>query len=415
MRLSAGTLIILIVGVLAAIGGAMLLKEYLKEEPVAATPPPPPTFAIALGDLQPGRVLTVGDIGLVREPNLIAALERQAEAQSNGAEDVTSPYLRQRLDEEGNPIEGAYALSLPMDTLTSPQDLIGRRVKDNIPAGTPFQASFLYPEGYRPALTTEVKDGRGIYTVGITNFLPGDQDVRNLRADVLFRNNPMNDIPGFDPIPEQTVVLVRDARILEAGEPYVADAYGQATDSGGSATRGREQALTDVTLAVSIEDGAKLLTAQDNGDLTLVLYSDDSDAGTEISTTDDAVASVKLTDFLQATPTPPAEIEIEPYDTTIFRGTDGFSNNSFAFNDLLRELQEVGAIEIKMDPKATDDPNPAVVTVPLNQPSNSGQRNSGAGTNASTAGLDTAGNVGSGGAVDSGGGGGSAVGSGGGG
>ncbi|MDA7978717.1 MAG: hypothetical protein MPJ50_08100 [Pirellulales bacterium] len=375
MKLSVATLTMMLVFVLVAIGGGLALREYLKEEEVVA-PPAPRIFAVALTDLQAGRVLTQNDIGLLPEPGLKQELVRQAETDAEG--NLTSPHLRRRLDLEGNPVEvngeAQYDLNLPMDVIANPGDLIGRRVKENVAKGTPYQASMFYAEGYRPALTTEVNDGRGVFTVPITNFIPGDQDVTNLRADVLFRNRAQEQ-PGFEPIPEQTVVLVQDARILEAGEPYVPVSAGTSTESGGSGGSA-DRVWTDVTLAVSRDAGAKLMSAQPNGDLMLMLYAPDS-AGTEITTDDGRPASVKVTDFLEATPTPAPEVEIEPYDTIMFRGTNGFSNNSFSFDDLLRELAEVGAIDINLQPKDDDlAAHPARLTVPLNQPSNTGQRSS---------------------------------------
>ncbi len=389
MRLSAATLMVMIVFVLAAIIGAVALRNYLQQETVVA-PPAPRQWAIAISDLPPGRVLEISDIGFIEEPELVRRLVASARQAAGDGELVLPAYIIERRDAEGNAVmddqgNTVYDFNPPLNTIRETEFLVGRRVKENITMGSPYQASMFYSQGYRPPLTSELTDDRGLYQVAISNFQPGEQDLTNLRADVLFRNKRQDDVPGYEAIPEQTVLLVKDARIMEAGAPYFPNSSGGGSPESGFAGGNTERLLTDVTLAVSRDDGAKLMAAQNNGDLSLVLYGPESNQGTEISTEQNPQASVKLTDILEATPTPAPEIEIEPYDTIIFRGTSGFSNNSFSFDDLLRELAEVGAIEIKMDPQDNDlAANPARLTVPLNQPSNQG---GGSGVNSASAAL----------------------------
>lgn len=373
MRLSAGTLLVIILFVMLTVVGFVAVRDYLAEKPV---PPPPPEmeYAIAITDLPKDRVITKSDIGIVGASTLIGILEAQGEA--------GKPYLTTVLDDKGQPVmvngRERHRLNLPSDVMSAAmveQFIVGRRVKvDNIPASAPLQPSMFFSQGYRPPITEAVKDGRGVMTVNFTEFLPGDQDVRHLRADVVFRNRPITDMPGYDPIPEQTTVLVKNVEILEAGAPFYASGSAKRADGGGATEP--QKILTPVTLAVDADAAAKLTAAQNYGDLMLVLYR--TSPTQEISTIDDSgAAGLTVADLLQAKPTvaPAPEINIEPFSTMIFRGTQGFAPNSFNFSDLLRELQEVGAIEIKMDPKDNGKlVNPALVTVPLNQPSNTGQR-----------------------------------------
>ena len=176
-------------------------------------------------DLEPGKPLTLPDVGLV-------------------------PMRRAEM----------AARNLPPDTMANPSQIIGRMLRVPMKKGDPFTPDKFYPDGAGPSIAERLKPGQRAVTIAITGAdaiagfaVPGSM------VDVVFRSKAL---PPDEP--EETMTLIQDAEILALGNNSVIGKLGGINTG---------SALNPVTLAVNADDASKLILVEGKGDLSLTLRS----------------------------------------------------------------------------------------------------------------------------------------------
>ncbi len=225
-RVSAGTMTVAIFAVLIGLGGAYAVRQYLNQPvPVAETPPARaprvPFVPLASADLTPGRVITLGDVALAQ----------------------LTPEQQKKL-------------KVPGESMTNPQQIIGRVLKNPIPKGRSFLSSDLYPQGMGPSIADRLKPGLRAVSVPITSVGsvagwagPGAE------VDVMFRTLESEEIP------ETTVTLVENVEVLALDEASM------------PGTMNNNKRVTMITLAVSPQQATALKVVEARGELSLALRS----------------------------------------------------------------------------------------------------------------------------------------------
>jgi len=237
-RISPATLLLAIFAVLFGLLGAYAVQQqYAKQpavEPVAAAPQPPVIVPMASTDLKAGRRITLGDVALVS---------------------VTRDQMR--------------AQGISESYMSSPQQIIGRVLRDDLEKGKTFSATALYPEGTGPGVADMLDPGQRAVTVpvaideAVAGFaMPG------VWVDVLFRSEGDQEREH----PETTVTLIERVKVL---------AFNQETLEGARSAQEGRRRTTDaaVTLSVSPEQAAALRVVDARGALSLALrHPDDMDS-----------------------------------------------------------------------------------------------------------------------------------------
>ena len=306
-RISAGTMTLGIVAVLFGLVGAYTVREYLQSEPVVVAPTPPPAeelvqVPLASIDLPAGKQLALGDIALVS----MTAAEMQAR-------------------------------ELPLEkTMLSPQQIIGRVLREPVTASSPFLVTSLYPEGMGPSLADRLKPGLRAITVPITQSgaLDGFAGPSSF-VDVLLRTHA-RESNGKVEIPEATFPLIEGIEVLAVGS--------NATPG----TRGSQRATT-VTLAVTPEQASILKTVEGRGTLSLALRS-----SLELTATTYRSEKITLEDLLGIK----IEPEPKPFVSEIYRGT---SRQTITFDQQIVREETFGGVArarqpvVPMTPAGTTD------------------------------------------------------------
>lgn len=250
----------LVVGCLIA---AYIAKGLLaRDEPIAQVESR--RIPMALGDLEPGTVITndhVGD-GRIKETNI----------------------------EPG--------------VILHTRGLIGRVVKDRIPAGTPIQSAQLYPPGVRPAL--EVAEGMRAVAISVNEstgmvdglIQPGEH------VDIHFTPDPSS-LPDDRSRGGLTMTLFRGVKILAINRGVA----GSVANSGNS-----------VTLELTPAQANIVNLARDKGKLALSLNPGGKGTGVVTVTDEDRVTLDEILGL--KAPEPPAK----PFQTEIYRGASRASN-----------------------------------------------------------------------------------------
>jgi len=266
-RISPGTIIVGVFAVLFGLIGAYAVRQHLTAKPVVEAeeaPAPPPLLVVPMAstDIEAGRPLTMGDVAVLR-------LKREQIAQ----------------------------MKLPANYMTSPEQIIGRVLRDPVKQGDVFLTTGMYPENMLPTVAERLTSGLRAVTVPMQdNGLAAPGSV----IDVIFRSTA-------DPErqrPQATVTLLEGVEILAVGHN---EFPGQ---------RGESAATTTVTLAVSSEQASALKVVEGHGELHLAMRRPD-DAQVSRS------ARPLTLDGLLGLATPTV------YATEVYRGTKK-TENSFA-------------------------------------------------------------------------------------
>lgn len=270
-RISNNTLGVLVLAIAVGFAGAYGVRQMLLAEPppVEEAEPVVETLPIASIDLPADRVIRPGDIS------------------------VRKNVPRKRLEEKGVPV-GML--------LTRPEFAVGRRVKTPIKAGEPIVSSTLYLEGDGPSLVDQLKDGERMVTIPVAPTKGGLVPVDSL-VDVLFRTIPRRGDAERPAIPEMTITLLENVRVLDA-VPHM-------------------NKPTLVTLAVAAENVEKVEVVEDHGEFSLVVRAnEDYDP---LSTSGDAAT---LEDVLGIKPAPPApeKAPLPVMQTQVYLGAQAGAN-----------------------------------------------------------------------------------------
>jgi len=272
-RITPGTVIVGIFAVLFGLVGAYGVRKYLQDgQPV---PPPAPAaprttvVPLASMDLQPGRPLVLGDIGIHMLTN-----EQMAKMRKDG--------------------------KLPVVFMTNPDQIMGRILKVPLKQGEAFQTDSFYPDGSGPTVAEKLGPGLRAVTISVegTGAL-GGYDGPGSIVDVLFRT-AADDKSG---IPEATVTLLEGVEVL--GMEQAA-----ARQPAGVSLQNR------VTLAVTAQQANALKIAEGRGTFSLTLRNPD----------DVEVAAATVPQTLDALLNLPARRE---FVTQIYRG-GGLGQHSVA-------------------------------------------------------------------------------------
>lgn len=226
MAVSSSTLKVGVAAILVGLVGAYLLRMYLtKEEAVAATPPARVSVPLASIDLPAGRVLKLGDMGLM-------------------------PMTQEQMQSRG------YDLTRLM---LAPEQIIGRTLSEPIKLGNPFLTTNLYPEGSGPNPLDRLKPGFRAVDLQVPLDAGGDVPVGTY-VDVLFRSNPQPATDDEPAIPELTVTLASGLEVIGVRIPEVTHLQ---------AAMGYVSKFPTVTLAVSPQEARVFQTVQGRGEISL--------------------------------------------------------------------------------------------------------------------------------------------------
>lgn len=230
-RISPGTIIVAIFALLFGLVGAYVVRQSLQRpvaEAQAAPAPPRPTVVPMAGmDLPADRPITLGDIAVSQ---------------------MTTEQLKERK-------MGGF--------MTNTQQIIGRTLREPLKKGETFKPDMFYPDGTGPSLATKLEPGQRAVTVPIAQDVVGFASPGTM-VDIIFRTSPE---PGSE-LPETTVTLLENVRVLALGRSIVPGATSPPTSR-------RSTATTSVTLAVGPEQASALKIVEGRGDLMLTLRNPD--------------------------------------------------------------------------------------------------------------------------------------------
>ena len=236
--ISAGTMGIALLAILAGLVGAYVVRfNLMKEPPAAVVAPESRIVPLATSDLPMGRTLALGDIGLTR---------------------LTPAEMEER----------GYDLT---KTMLVAEQIIGRTLKDPVRQGQPFLTTAFYLEGTRRDFTADLKPGFRAVSLQLPRDRGGSLPSGSI-VDVVFRSTEQKAEQGRLGIPEVTVRLLEGVEIIDVYDPPPPPAASRA--AAGFDVRQfnveRRPTTPTVTLAVTPEQADIIQTTSDRGELTLV-------------------------------------------------------------------------------------------------------------------------------------------------
>jgi len=236
--ISAGTMGVVLLAILAGLVGAYLIRASLIREPEIVEEPPVSVVPLAAVDLPPGRTIALGDVALTQ-------------------------MKPEELAERGWPTD---------KVMMAPEQIIGRVLREELKQGKPFLTDILYLEGTRPDFTKDLKPGYRAISMPLSKDRGGSLPMGTI-VDVMFRAQERKPAPGQLGIPEVTVRLLEGVKIIDVYEPPAQNTRGPYTAAGLDLTRlnvSRTPPPPTVTLAVTPEQAEILQTTTGRGELTLV-------------------------------------------------------------------------------------------------------------------------------------------------
>ncbi len=223
-RVSSGTLTVVLFAIIAGLAGAFVVRQRLQ-----VPPPEPPTVApspndivvpVAAIDLQPGQMLTINDIAMVR-----MSPENFAKSKY-----VNQPYMR-----IGKQIEE-------------------RVLKVAVKRGEAFLTTAFYPDGAGPGIAEMLDEGFRAVSIPIEHISAVQGFARpGTFVDVLFRSKETDDHP------EVTITLLERVKVLAVNKNTLSE-HNVDLDAGGA-----------VTLAVTPLQAKALKVVEHRGELSLTL------------------------------------------------------------------------------------------------------------------------------------------------
>ena len=247
----------------------------MKPSRPAPRAPPPVNIPVATTDLPAGRLIAPGDIG-------------------------TLVLTRERFNADPR-FQGKGGI------MTSPQQIVHRRLKAAVKQEQPFHMADLYLQGSGPSLSEQVEPGYRAIPLRVPHthegrVQPGDW------VDVVFRVQPRPAKAGQPAIPEKTLTLLEHLQVLEIVAPPGPDT----TELRRRETVNPQMGFSVVTLAVPVGQSDVLAAVDGRGELWLVA-SPDKGSQQAAALSGSAPKPTTLAELLGIQPPPP------PFETAIYR------------------------------------------------------------------------------------------------
>lgn len=232
-RITPGTMTVVLFAVLVGLGGAYVVRHHISNQTVVTAPGRPPqprndqiVVPVALTDLEVGRVVAIGDIGLIR--------------------------LSQEDYKKSRHANATY--------LTTAEQIAGRTLKTALKKESAFKPEDLYPAGSAPGIADRLEAGYRAVAVSLKDVgsvhgfaRPGSY------VDVMFRSTPSGKRP------QVTMTLFERVQVLAINSNIVKD---QRVDLVADGT---------VTLAVTPTQAKLLKVVEGNGEVSLALRREDDE------------------------------------------------------------------------------------------------------------------------------------------
>ncbi len=232
-RITPGTMTVVLFALLVGLGGAYVVRHHISDQIIVSSPSrslpvrnEQVIVPVALTDLEPGRVVAIGDIGLVRMSQ--------------------DDYKKSR-----------YFNTTYMAT---PDQIAGRTLKSAMKKEAVFSPEDLYPAGSAPGIAERLEAGYRAVSVPLKNVgavhgfaRPGSY------VDVMFRSAPAGSRP------QVTMTLFERVQVLAINSNVVKD---QRVDLNADGT---------VTLAVTPTQAKLLKVVEGNGEVSLALRREDDE------------------------------------------------------------------------------------------------------------------------------------------
>jgi pilus assembly protein CpaB len=304
-RMSPGTLLLAVVAIAAGLLGAYIVKQNLEKQDqvaeVVAEEPKAETTVVPVSStsLKAGREITLGDIALYR-------------------------LSRSELAERG--IKGPF--------MNNTEQIIGRVLRGDLPAGQVFDTNAFYPEGMGPGVVELLEPGKRAITVPVEM----DSAVAGFATpgtwvDVLFRSNASNSRASQDDaLPEVAVTLLERVKVLAVND----NTFEGRRSAGQGATQSSR-----VTLEVNPDDATALRVVDGRGTLALALRHPDDELSFSRQN------PLSLTELLNIPPPQKHQMEI-------FRGN---RVSRVDFETQRDSTQFVTRVAEQEDPPVTPEPN----------------------------------------------------------
>jgi Flp pilus assembly protein CpaB len=266
MRITAGTMFVGILAIIAGLVGAYALRASLMKEAPAPAKPATVSVPLASVDLPEGRTITMGDISLY---------------------EMTKEEMQAR----------KYPISQVMLT---PEQIIGRTTRSGVKQGEPFLTNLMYLEGSGPDVSQLLRPGYRAAQITLKDrnaILPAQGNL----VDIVFRSNAKDNKKGID-IPETTMTILQGVEVLVVKNPRPAtSAASRASVDLRRSNAGPDISPAVVTVAVTGDQAAILKTVENRGELTLVVRSA-KEAVTAVETRGDQKVTLENVLGLEARP-----------------------------------------------------------------------------------------------------------------
>ena len=230
-KVSSGTLTVVVFAIIAGLAGAYIVRQQLQQPPQAlpelvAQEDRSVIVPVAAVDLQPGQMLSVNDIAILR-------FSPQDYAKSD--------YVNQSYIRAANQIQS-------------------RVLKVAVKRGESFLPTAFYPDGAGPGIAELLEDGYRAVTIPIEHISAVQGFARpGSMVDVLFRSRAEDDRP------EVTITLLERVKVLAVNTNILSEKHAE-LDKGGA-----------VTLSVTPDQAKALKVVEDRGQLSLTLRNPNDD------------------------------------------------------------------------------------------------------------------------------------------
>ncbi len=290
--LTATTLTILILAILLGLVAAYGVRLLMRQTPTVR-PQQDPTINIPIAsvDLPEGRALMLGDV-------------------------VLKPMTRKQLEDN----------DWQSDVLASSEQVLGRTLKRKLGRGEPFRPTDFYLEGQGPTYLSELPEGYRAVSVTVP-MSRGGYAMPGTFVDVVFRAAPMEGTETTPSIPDTTITLIENAKVLAVERP-LPPAFGMGTGGDGNLDLRSREASPDAPpatfiLAATPKQANTLSAVLGRGELSLVTRPI-GEAGFEVRP-----PATSLEDILGLEPPAPPQLPPPPFVTQIFLG-GSMKANAFA-------------------------------------------------------------------------------------
>lgn len=229
-RVSSGTLTVVVFAILAGLMGAYVVRQRLAQPQPTLGPleagPNDIVVPVAATDLQPGQMLTINDIALVK-----MSPENFAKSQY-----VKQSYMR------------------------NTEQIAQRVLKGQVKRGEAFVTDSFYPDGAGPGIAEMLEAGYRAVTIPIEHISAVQGFARpGTFVDVLFRSRAEEERP------EVTITLLEKVKVLAVNKNTLSEQSVE-LDKGGT-----------VTMAVTPIQAKALKVVEGRGELSLTLRNPDDD------------------------------------------------------------------------------------------------------------------------------------------